>query len=516
MDLYGMETKLFQGIIIPKAEKPLRHSYSREDLKNAVDAVKTGRMKQREAERVFGVPRRTIFDNLSRDPLLLLTGKRKTRRKKSEGQEQDQHFQSFDSNGDQNSEPWNKKLKMSPTPDLNTEYYNACDHFILDNFCEVKLEIGQSNTDTSRNKVISNCKKMGTSTLASVEQALNGWLKPKVFAESWDNVGLLMGSGRSTKEEKSITNILLCNDLTTKVVKEAISSKSDLVIAYHPPIFSPLKAVAYGSWKEEIVAKCLAHDIAVYSPHTTLDCVIGGINDKIMESIRSIQPEGSTLEAITPAFLGKSPTGIEYRSVAKNISALYSAIPLNDISDITVAFDVSNIVTGHKDSATLKIYSSKDADEGRLEEIEDIAKSLNIPEFMESTPAGPAALGAGRILRFKTPVKIGDVVENLRVCTGVRNIKLAEGNKPEILSVALCVGSGASILKGLNVDAVITGEMTHHDVLDCLEAQQSVILCGHADSERHYLPALAEIVKIITQCENVCVSSAEQSLFRFV
>jgi dinuclear metal center YbgI/SA1388 family protein len=357
---------------------------------------------------------------------------------------------------------------------------------------------------------------MATNTLASVEQALNGWLKPKVFAESWDNVGLLMGSGRSTREEKNVSNILLCNDLTTKVVKEAISSKSDLIIAYHPPIFSPLKAVAYGSWKEEIVAKCLAHDIAVYSPHTTLDSVIGGINDRIMESIRSIQPEGSTLEAITPAFLSQSPKGIEYRSVSKNIASLYSSIPFNDIKDITVAFNVSSIVTGQSDSASLRIYASKDAEEGRLEEIEDIAKSLNIPEFMESTPAGPAALGAGRILRFKNPVPIREVVENLRVCTGVRNIKLAEGSKSEIQSIALCVGSGASILKGLDVDAVITGEMTHHDVLDCLEAQQAVILCGHADSERHYLPTLAEIVKIITQSENVNVSLAEKSLFQFV
>ena len=86
----------------------------------------------------------------------------------------------------------------------------------------------------------------------------------------------------------------------------------------------------------------------------------------------------------------------------------------------------------------------------------------------------------------------------------------------EIQSIGLCVGSGITILQGLKVDVLVTGEMKHSEALDCLENDQTVILCGHADSERHYLPTLAETLKIITQCPNIHVSKADQRLFNFV
>ena len=85
--------------------------------------------------------------------------------------------------------------------------------------------------------------------LAQIEKCLSWYLQPSVNAESWDNVGLLVGSGKFSKEAKSVQTILLCNDLTLKVVEEAIEKKTDLIIAYHPPMFRPLKTIGYNSWK---------------------------------------------------------------------------------------------------------------------------------------------------------------------------------------------------------------------------------------------------------------------------
>lgn len=151
---------------------------------------------------------------------------------------------------------------------------------------------------------------MAKVSLASVEGALNGWLKPGTLGESWDNIGLLVGSGRWSKEDKVITGVLICNDLKPGVVEEAIRSGTNLVVAYHPPIFKGMKAIGYGSWKvgqnvvlskipcvarkanlsnflaqEQLIAKCLAHDISVYSPHTTLDSVAGGMNDAVVDAL---------------------------------------------------------------------------------------------------------------------------------------------------------------------------------------------------------------------------------------
>lgn len=68
---------------------------------------------------------------------------------------------------------------------------------------------------------------------------------PKSLAESWDNVGLLVGP----MSEKNVKRILLTNDLTEDVMEEAVNLCADLIISYHPPIFAPLKSITGRTWK---------------------------------------------------------------------------------------------------------------------------------------------------------------------------------------------------------------------------------------------------------------------------
>lgn len=65
------------------------------------------------------------------------------------------------------------------------------------------------------------------------------------LAASWDNVGLLI----EPTEPKTVSSILLTNDLTEDVMDEAIELKTDLIITYHPLIFAPLKSVTTSTWK---------------------------------------------------------------------------------------------------------------------------------------------------------------------------------------------------------------------------------------------------------------------------
>lgn len=57
----------------------------------------------------------------------------------------------------------------------------------------------------------------------------------------------------------------------------------------------------------------------------------------------------------------------------------------------------------------------------------------------------------------------------------------------QIKTIALCAGSGASVLKGIQADLYLTGEMLHHDILDAAQNGVNVILCNHSDSERGFL-----------------------------
>ena len=91
-------------------------------------------------------------------------------------------------------------------------------------------------------------------------------LAPPALAESWDNVGLLIGD-----PDQDISCILLTIDYSPAVAEEARLGKCDLVIAYHPPIFHPLKRFVAGNPVFEAVRR----GVAIYSPHTALDVAEG-------------------------------------------------------------------------------------------------------------------------------------------------------------------------------------------------------------------------------------------------
>lgn len=101
-------------------------------------------------------------------------------------------------------------------------------------------------------------------SLEDVERSLNNWLKPQTLGESWDNIGLLVGSGKFEKNEKMINGIMLCNDLMPAVLDEAISKNADLIIAYHPPIFTGMKSISYGGWKVRTQQNSTQHSLKNY------------------------------------------------------------------------------------------------------------------------------------------------------------------------------------------------------------------------------------------------------------
>ena len=99
-------------------------------------------------------------------------------------------------------------------------------------------------------------------------------MAPARLAESWDNVGLLVGDA-----DADVARVLLAIDLTRAVLDEAVAAACQLVVAYHPVIFGGLKRVTAGS----VVYAALRQGVAVYSPHTALDVADGGTNDVLAD-----------------------------------------------------------------------------------------------------------------------------------------------------------------------------------------------------------------------------------------
>lgn len=57
----------------------------------------------------------------------------------------------------------------------------------------------------------------------------------------------------------------------------------------------------------------------------------------------------------------------------------------------------------------------------------------------------------------------------------------------EVISVGICAGSGGSMLKGIDVDLLFTGELSHHEALSVIEQGKCVITAFHSNTERKFL-----------------------------
>jgi dinuclear metal center YbgI/SA1388 family protein len=226
---------------------------------------------------------------------------------------------------------------------------------------------------------------------------------------------LNFGNSIFFSSRRDVKRILLTNDLTERVMQEAISRNSDLIISYHPPIFSALKRVTTKTWKERIVQKCLENRIALFSPHTSWDNAPNGINEWLARSFPDVQD------------CQPGPSGGKLVTVA--------ALPL-------------------------------------VEAIERIKRHTGVQDCR----VGYAVNGS-----LDSPIK----------------------------TVAICAGSGASVLRGVKADLYLTGEMLHHDVLDANHLGANVILLNHSNSERGFLKVFKEIFSRSLNDPSVEIAIAE-------
>lgn len=105
--------------------------------------------------------------------------------------------------------------------------------------------------------------------------------------------------------------------------------------------------------------------------------------------------------------------------------------------------------------------------------------------------------GYGRSIKLKKPETIGSVVEKVKELTELKNVRLALANEKTIDSkvstIAVCAGSGSTVFSALRqVDLQITGELSHHAVLDAIHRGTTVILCDHTNTERGFLRVVKE------------------------
>ncbi len=320
-------------------------------------------------------------------------------------------------------------------------------------------------------------------------------LAPLAYAEDFDNVGLLVGN-----QNETIKGILVCHDALESVIDEAVSKKCNLVVCFHPILFSGLKKIIGKNYVERAIVKAIKNDIAIYAVHTALDnhqkgvnkifCdALGLTNTKILipkenfikKLITYTVPENATSlrNALFEAGAGKignyedcsfNSQGIGTYMGNENsnpeIGEKFEFVENNEIK-IEVTFEK------HLESKILKALFKNHVYEEVAYEIYNLTnKHQNI--------------GLGMIGELNAPMNETDFlsfVKEKMQCGGIRHSNFT---KKEIKKVAVLGGSGSFAIKAAlqaGADAFLTSDLKYHQFY---EAENLLLLAdiGHFESER--------------------------------
>ncbi len=106
-------------------------------------------------------------------------------------------------------------------------------------------------------------------------------LAPFDTAESWDNVGLIIGDFHQT-----VTGILCALDCTLQVIEEALQKNANVIFTHHPLLFSPVQTIDVSEGEGAVIAALIKNNITLLSAHTNGDLAplgIGATLAKLLE-----------------------------------------------------------------------------------------------------------------------------------------------------------------------------------------------------------------------------------------
>ena len=344
-------------------------------------------------------------------------------------------------------------------------------------------------------------------------------IAPLSYAESWDRVGLLVGR----KDAPLHGPVTLTIDLTEAVLDEALRSKSSAVIAYHPTLWDPLTRLTADSPGERVILRAAESRVAIYSPHTALDAATGGINDwlceglsggtgKILGDCRSLRPlsqQAATHQLKIVTFVPLSEVdrlrGALATAGAGNIGEYTLCSFASEGTGTFLGSDASHPRRGDRGTfervpeMRLEMVVSRKALSLALETLRQFhpyeEPAVDVYELLPQPARG---IGAGRRLMLDHDVSIAELAGRMKKHLGVQSVMAAMPAGGDVTTrvsrIGVCAGAGAALVGAAIEDGCqlfMTGELKHHEVMAALKSGIGVMVAGHTNTERGYLPRLA-------------------------
>ncbi|MEO5778066.1 MAG: Nif3-like dinuclear metal center hexameric protein, partial [Flavobacterium sp.] len=344
-------------------------------------------------------------------------------------------------------------------------------------------------------------------------------MAPLAYAEDFDNVGLLVGN-----QENESKGILVCHDALENVIDEAVAKKCNLVVCFHPIIFSGLKKITGKNYVERAVLKAIKNDIAIYAVHTALDNHKDGVNKIFSNALgltntKILVPKQNFIQKLVTYTVPKNAYVLRNALFAAGAGTIgnYDNCSFNSEGFSTyLGNEESNPTVGIKGELT-------QTDEIKIEVVFEkhlqskMVKALFANHVYEEvayeiydTQNKHQNIGLGMIGELEKPMSETEFlafVKDKMQCGGIRHSALR--GKP-IQKVAVLGGSGSFAIKNAileNADVFLTADLKYHNFY---EAENQIVLAdiGHFESERFTKNYIVDFLK--KKIPNFAVNFSEE------
>lgn len=324
-------------------------------------------------------------------------------------------------------------------------------------------------------------------------------------AEDFDNVGLLCGN-----PEREVTGILVAHDALEEVVEEAVSKNSNLIVCFHPIIFSGLKSLTGKNYVEKAVLKAIENKVAVYAIHTAFDNDFFGVNYGLCKALqlknqKILMPKKSNLLQLT-VYVPK-----EHSENLRNqlFEAGAGNIGFYDECSFTVAGKGTYRPLEGSDPFSGKQNIREHADEEMVSVIfENFKKGKILAAMFKAHPYEEVAYqlyllenvnqyaGLGMFGYLDEELEEADFLAVAKEKLKLPVIRHSNKTGKKIRKVAVLGGSGASGIKAAisaGCDAYLTADLKYHDFFS---AEDQILLCdiGHFESEQFVTQQILDIL----------------------
>lgn len=357
-----------------------------------------------------------------------------------------------------------------------------------------------------------------TGTIAQWIRILDRIAPPRL-AESWDNVGLQIGS-RNWPVKKIWTAL----DPLPDVVERACENDVDLLVTHHPLFFKPVRHLDVDSPVGRIVRMAMTGRLAIFSAHTNLDSVSGGINDILCRRIGLA--DCLALSGGVSVEMRKLVVFVPHTHVKTILDTLFDqgAGKIADYTCCSFRCDgIGTFLPGHQSRPAIgKSGTLSEVNESRIEirlaqadEARVVAalKAAHPYETMayDSYPLSERDphSGLGRVGELPVDQPLEQLATHLKANLGLTTVKVVGTAGQMVRRVAVCSGSGGSLLGAAvatGAQVYVSGDLGYHTARDAQQAGIALIDVGHFGSERVIVDALAGAIREAAAAEGLAVA----------